>query len=942
MFKIFKSRSILSLLLVFAMTLSLLPGTAFATDTDTGEHIHTEDCSHEEESLEESEDSSEETSSTEETSEDSTPSEEVSEDTTPAEEPSTEETSEEEVPEEPVPEEEVTQPVYSGTVGESAVLWSFNPSNGQLFITGSGGCETFRSADDQPWAHLRTEIREVWFNTPDALSISNLAYWFDGCTALYAAEIPYTTLMIGERAFANCPNLEELKLYYYDEDNFEIAPSAFVSNTKVNMRISLITEQQLATHKVVAYDWENCNREVYFFDVYSILPLPNCGLGTCTCTGTCDWYYGYTPIDAYEHNRWVFCTGCDGSFGVGVRDHSFASNGYCSDCGYYGGSSGGGSSGGGGYVEPSYPSVCYHYYTSYVWITACEYNEYCDDCGAYVNSGVMHGTYSYGSWEYYTTSQHRRSYACNDCGEGSYSYASHSTTTKYSNYSSTQHTKGSYCSTCSSYVGSTTKESHSFTYGSWTNYDGTQHRRTKTCSSCGYSTYEYANHSLTYGSYSSYNASQHRRKVSCSCGYSTYEYVDHTITNGSWTSASDTQHSRTKSCSVCSYSTTETASHSITNGTWSSISATQHQRTNKCSSCNYSKTEKASHSISSTAWKSISDTQHERTNSCATCKYSAVEKASHSLTNGSWTSYNDTQHRRTKTCSCGYSTYEYGDHTITTTAWKNASATQHSRTHSCGTCAYSKTEMQNHSITSTAWKSVDDAKHTRTNSCSCGYSAVETVAHSFTYGAWTSKSATQHQRTKSCSCGYSTIEVASHSITNSAWTSISEENHQRTNSCSCGYSVKETVAHADGNADDYCDSCNYLMTRFSVTIPATLSLTVSKSGKVYAASSAVIVNNSTDVVCVTGITLKSANGWTIVPYATNMANRKVDSKVIGFSINSAKSARTGTSEALTLSSGWNIAKGASLALNYDAVVSASSEPIKEQVLTVVFVVDWAK
>ena len=51
MFKIFKSRSILSLLLVFAMTLSLLPGTAFATDTDTGEHIHTEDCSHEEESL---------------------------------------------------------------------------------------------------------------------------------------------------------------------------------------------------------------------------------------------------------------------------------------------------------------------------------------------------------------------------------------------------------------------------------------------------------------------------------------------------------------------------------------------------------------------------------------------------------------------------------------------------------------------------------------------------------------------------------------------------------------------------------------------------------------------------------------------------------------------------------------------------------------------------
>jgi len=868
MLKILKSKSLLSLLLAFTMLLSLLPGTAFAAYEDPGDHIHTEDCSHEEE---------------------------TGDDTTPTEEPSEEEESEE-----PVPEEEASEPVCSGTVGESNVLWSFNPVNGHLTITGSGGCDTFRSADDQPWAHLRAEIREVWFNSTDTLSIENLAYWFDGCTALSAAEIPYTTLIIGERAFANCPNLEELKLYYYDEDNFEIASSAFSSNTKVNMRVSLITEQQLATHKVVAYDWESCNREVYFYDVYSILPLPACGLGTCHCTGTCDWYYDYTPIDAYEHQQWVRCTGCDASFGAGIRDHTF-SNGVCTICGQSGGS------GGGGYVDPTPPpSVCYHYYTSTSWY-GCTWYEYCDDCGEYVDSGTSHGTYTYGSWEYYNTSQHRRSYTCSDCGEGSYSYGYHSTTTKYTKSSSTQHTKGSYCSTCGSYVGSTTKESHSFTYGSWTNYDGTQHRRSKTCSSCGYSTYEYANHSLAYGSYASYNATQHRRKVSCSCGYSTYEYVDHTITTGAWASASDTQHSRTKSCSVCSYSTTETASHSITNGTWSSISATQHQRTNKCSACSYSKT----------------------------------EKASHSLTNGSWANYNDTQHRRTKTCSCGYSTYEYVNHTITTTNWTNASATQHSRTHSCSTCTYKKVETEAHTITSTAWKSASDTQHSRTNSCSCGYSAAETVAHSFTYGAWTSKSASQHQRTKSCACGYSTIETANHAITNSAWTSISEEKHQRTNSCSCGYSVKEDGLHMDKNEDDYCDSCNYLMTRFSVTVPATLSLTVSKSGEVYAATSAVIANNSTDTVRVTGITLKAANGWTIVPYTTNMANRKVDSKVIGFSVNNAKSARTGTTEALTLSANWNIAKGASLSLNYDAVVSASSEPIKEQVLTVVFVVDWA-
>ena len=185
----------------------------------------------------------------------------------------------------------------------------------------------------------------------DALSIENLAYWFDGCTALHTAEVPYTTLLIGERAFANCPNLEDLKLYYYDEDEFEIAPSAFVSETQVNMHISLITEQQMATHKVVTYAWDTCNREVHFFDVYSILPLPGCALGTCTCTGECDWYYEYIAIDSTKHNRYVRCTGCDGAFWLDSGSHSF-SNGNCTNCGYSSGS------GSGGYEEPETPAVC--------------------------------------------------------------------------------------------------------------------------------------------------------------------------------------------------------------------------------------------------------------------------------------------------------------------------------------------------------------------------------------------------------------------------------------------------------------------------------------------------------------------------------------------------------------------------------------------------------
>ena len=132
------------------------------------------------------------------------------------------------------------------------------------------------------------------------------------------------------------------------------------------------------------------------------------------------------------------------------------------------------------------------------------------------------------------------------------------------------------------------------------------------------------------------------------------------------------------------------------------------------------------------------------------------------------------------------------------------------------------------------------------------------------------------------------------------------------------------------------------MTRFSVTVPANLVLTVAKNGKVYAPSNAAIVNNSTGAVTIKSITVTAANGWSLVPYSYNMAQAKVDSKQIGFTVNGAATTRNGNSETLNLSDGWQIAKGATLPLSYHAVVSATSQPINQQVLTIVFVVDWAK
>lgn len=788
-----KPKTFLSMLLALMLVFTALPMSAFAAEAD----IHTEECEttavvETVPVTETAETAAEEPSVTDEPAVTAEPVESEA----PAETKSTVETeppAEETTPEEPEPTEtteteaEDTDP-YSGNIGNSSVAWKFDTSSGRLIISGSGDCTTFQSADDQPWAAFRSSVTEVWFYDMDALSISDLAFWFEGCTSLKTAEIPYTTFRIGENAFAECDSLERVMFYYMGE-SFSMTESAFFAEELTPLEVAFITSSESTMNTLYAYNWGGDNRAAYFSDAYGMMVLAS---GYCSsCKGTYSYTLDYEQWTSSVHCVRHWCSNCgyDQCGGVLSEDHTY-SGGYCTKCGYGSGSTGGG----GG------DTTCYHYDTYTSW-SGCDWYEYCSDCGEYIDSGTSHGstytewdgcdwyeycrdcdelmdygtshgTYSYGSWTYYNSSRHRRYYSCNDCGEGSYSYGYHSTATKYSTYSSTQHQVGSYCSTCSSYVGSTSYESHDFSYGSWTKYSDTQHRRTKTCSDCGYSTYEYASHSLTYGSWTSNGSTQHKRTASCSCGYSTTEYADHSI----------------------SY--------------------------------------------------------------------------------GNWASYSETQHRRSASCSCGYSTYEYANHSVTYGEWKHSS----------------------------------DTEHSRTGSCSCGFTSTETEPHDPVYGDW--------------------------SI-------YSEEQHKRTVSCECGYSTEEYGDHIDADDDGYCDDCSYTMTRFSVTVPASLSLTISKWGEVYAADNAEIINNSTDTVEITGITLTAENGWTLVPYSTNMANAKVDAKQIGFRINNTENVSTGSSESLTVGNGWTIAEGDALPLDYDATVSATSDPISEQVLTIVFIVDWA-
>ena len=87
----------------------------------------------------------------------------------------------------------------SGTIPGSSIKWSLD-SKGWLTISGSGEAPVFTSADDQPWAAVRDQITEVWFEDVETLSISDLAYWFEGCTNLTTAELPLAPV-IGKHAF---------------------------------------------------------------------------------------------------------------------------------------------------------------------------------------------------------------------------------------------------------------------------------------------------------------------------------------------------------------------------------------------------------------------------------------------------------------------------------------------------------------------------------------------------------------------------------------------------------------------------------------------------------------------------------------------------------------------------------------------------------------------
>ena len=440
------------------------------------------------------------------------------------------------------PDEEATvsaETTTSGTIPGSKIKWELNEHN-WLTISGSGDCEPFTSKDDQPWAAVRDQITQVWFDDMDALHIADLAYWFEDCVHLTTAEIPSTTPTIGKHAFYNCPKLSTLTIYYGEDILESIGEEAFwrENDSGDTLYIGYIIGYPKSSVPFYDYDWAGSNRNnKYFYDLYGVysdtpaavgimsapgISVTSTGsiIGNCPSCGKYSFQGTYVEVahSSRGHANYNECNSCHyvqylGTYTTKSHGSGAYGSGTCPDCGSHT-----------WVLQSQQAATC----------TSNGYRSYSCACGQTKNETIYATghSYSYGSWEQYSASQHRREAYCRNCGDSDYEYASHSMSYgSWSNSSSSQHIRTASCRTCG--YSTTDYGNHSYATGAWSKYSDTQHRRSKTCSGCGASTYDYANHSYSYGSWMSDSETQHKRTKTCSaCGDSGYEYADHTDANG--------------------------------------------------------------------------------------------------------------------------------------------------------------------------------------------------------------------------------------------------------------------------------------------------------------------------------------------------------------------------------------------------------------------------
>ena len=713
--------------------------------------------------------------------------------------------------------------VTSGTIPGSKIKWELNEHN-WLTISGSGDCKAFESKDDQPWAAYRNQITQVWFDDMENVKISDLAYWFEDCVNLTTAEIPGTTPVIGRHAFYNCPKLSTLTIYYGEDILESIGEDAFWRETDSGdtLYIGYLIGYPKSSVPFHDYGWSSSNRnERYFYDLYgsnsggtmsaSDVSLTSTGsiIGNCPSCGKYSFQGVYVEVahSSRGHANYNECNSCHyvqylGTYTYKSHGAGAYGSGTCPDCGSHT-----------WVLQSQQAATC----------TSNGYRSYSCACGQTKSETIYSSghSYSYGSWEQYSSSQHRRTGSCRNCGATDYDYAS-----------------------------------HSMSYGAWSNSSSSQHSRSATCRTCGYSTTEYSSHNYSTGAWSKYSDTQHRRSKTCSgCGASTYDYADHSYSYGSWVSDNEVRHKRTKTCSACGDSGYEYADHIDANGD------------GKCDDCGATVSltvtwDAGSNGGTINGKASFSETV--KPNSAPAAPSTSPVKTGHTFKN--W--YTE------KTGGKLYSTVT--SITASQTFYAQFTANVYTVTWNLGTGKSESTQQ--------------------------------------TYGEKLTLPA-EPERKNAEFLGWFTEAIGGTSVD------------------------ANTIYKTDGDSTYY---AHWEVTElFSVTVPATLPLVVDEAGKVYVASAS-IVNNSTGDVKVSSVSVTSKNGWEFVPYSTNMARAKVDAKQVGFKINSSETSKTGDSEVFTLAAPWTVKEADALSIDYDAVVSAVSQPVTgQEIMSVVFVLEWA-
>ena len=517
----------------------------------------------------------------------------------------------------------------------------------------------------------------------------------------------------------------------------------------------------------------------------------------------------------------------------------------------------------------------------------------CTICGYYDSSQAScshdRSTYEY---EYDTATYHYCIEYCRDCGEELDSYRErHSLEEDCTYYNSSYHTYESYCPDCDTVIDSQ-REAHNWSYD-----------------------------------YSPYNSSQHRvDKICYDCGYDTSSYESHNWGTATYTPSGSSQHLVTRTCRGCGEESTSYAAHIDSNGD------------GRCDSCGYS--------------MSVTVTWNASANGGTVNGQSSVTT---SVTSGSVAkapSYTPTKtgyiFKGWYTASTGGSLYSSVSVTSARTFYAQFTPATYTITWNLGD-GKTTTTSQTYGAALILPATPTRAGYTfggwftsSTGGSQVTSSTTYTTAGSTTYYArWTAKS---YSITWDLGDGttMTTSQTYGETLTLPADPVKDEYTFDGWYTEETGGTevTEDTVYTADGPSTYYARWTK--VQAFSVTVPVTMPLAVDQNGGVHAAENLTIQNDSTGAVKVTGVTVSANNGWTLVPYATNMAREKVDTRLIGLSLNGVETDTEGSSEILPLSGDWTVPENGNLPLSYDAVISALSQPVTDQaVLSVVFVMEWA-